>query len=82
MRNVSSGTIARTVVLALAMINQILCIMGISPIPIDDEAIIEIITTGAVIGAALWSWWKNNSFTKEAIAADVQMHRLKDVRYK
>ncbi len=80
MRNVSSGTIARTVVLALAMINQILCIMGISPIPIDDEAIIEVITTGAMIITALWSWWKNNSFTKEAIASDGQMHWMKNNR--
>ena len=80
MRNVSSGTIARTVVLALAMINQILCIVGISPIPIDDEAIVELITTGAMIITALWSWWKNNSFTREAIAADVQMHSMKDNR--
>ena len=80
MRNVSSGTIARTVVLALAMINQILCIMGISPIPIDDEAIIEVVTTGAMIGAALWSWWKNNSFTKAAIISDKEMHMMKETR--
>ena len=80
MKNISSGTIARTVVLALAMINQILCIVGISPIPIDDEAIVELITTGAMIITALWAWWKNNSFTKEAIASDVQMHSMKESR--
>ena len=78
MRNVSSGTIARTVVLALAMVNQILCIMGISPIPIDDEAIVELITTGAMIITALWAWWKNNSFSQAAIDADKQMHEIKD----
>ncbi len=80
MEKITTGTIARTVVLALAVINQILCIMGISPIPIDDEAIVELITTGAMIITALWSWWKNNSFTKAAIISDKEMHMMKETR--
>ena len=36
-----------------------------------------IVTTGIMIGIALWNWWKNNSFTKKAIAADKYMETLK-----
>lgn len=82
MKNITTGTIIRTLLLLLALGNQILCILGLSPIPIDDETIIEFVTTGAVIITSVMAFWKNNSFTKEAIAADVQMRKLKDVRYK
>ena len=70
MNKISSGTIARTIVLALAIVNQILCIMGLSPIPIDDEVVVELITTSAMVVTAMLAWWKNNSFTQKAIAAD------------
>lgn len=35
------------------------------------------ICTGFTVGAALAAWWKNNSFTPEAIEADDFMTRLK-----
>ena len=54
--------------------------MGISPIPIDDEVLSQAITSGATVILAVLAWWKNNSFTKEAIAADVQMHSMKENR--
>jgi hypothetical protein len=34
-------------------------------------------TTSIMIGVALWNWWKNNSFTKKAIAADKYKETLK-----
>jgi SPP1 family holin len=37
--NISAGTIARTIILALAIINQVLTVTGHSPLPIEDEAI-------------------------------------------
>lgn len=69
-RKISSGTITRTVLLILALGNQILTITGHSPIPIADEVVIEFISTGAVIVTSLIAFWKNNSFTQKAIAAD------------
>ena len=35
------------------------------------------ISAGFTVGAALAAWWKNNSFTPEAIEADDFMARLK-----
>lgn len=73
-KKIELGTIIRTVVLALALINQVLTMSGHSPIPISDEQVTEVITLVATIGAAIWSWWKNNSFTQAAIEADQVLH--------
>lgn len=75
---VSTPTIIRTVVLLLALVNNCLTMAGISPLPIEDEQITELLSMVFTIGAAVWSWWKNNSFTKAAIAGDNLMHSLKD----
>ena len=67
----------RTVILALALINQILSAFGKAVIPIEDETLKELITAGLTISASVWSWWKNNSVTPEAIAADEYLKELK-----
>ena len=76
-RTVSVGTITRTAVLALALINQILSALGKSVLPIESAQLEQLISTGFTVGAALAAWWKNNSFTPEAIEADEFMARLK-----
>lgn len=67
---ISSGTIARTVVLALALVNQVLSMLGYKIIPIEDEQVNDFITMLFTIGSALAAWWKNNSFTEAAIEGD------------
>ena len=76
-KNVSSGTITRTIILLLALVNQILAYFGISPLQIADEDIGTVITILFTIGASVVSWWKNNSFTKTAIQADELKRNLK-----
>ena len=73
---VSPATWARTAVLILALLNQILSATGHSPIPVESEELERLISTGLTVGAAIWAWWKNNSFTKEAIAADNYLDSL------
>jgi SPP1 family holin len=75
--NIKKETIIRTVVLALALINQILTALGYSMIPIDDDLITELLSLAFTIGASVWAWWKNNSFTKNAIEADKVLDTLK-----
>lgn len=70
MNTIKTETIVRTVVLILALVNNCLVMAGHSPLPIDDEQITELLSMVFTIGAALWAWWKNNSFTQAAIAAD------------
>lgn len=67
---VSSGTIARTIVLVLALVNQVLSMLGYKIIPIEDEQVNDFITMLFTIGSALAAWWKNNSFTEAAIEGD------------
>lgn len=75
--NITAGTIARTAVLLLALTNQMLSAMGKSPLPIESTTVEQLVTAGITTIAALVAWWKNNSFTKEAIVADKEYDRLK-----
>ena len=74
---VKTETIIRTIVLILALINQVLAIYGKDKIPITEDEIYQLITLVFTIGSALWAWWKNNSFTQPAIKADEYMEKLR-----
>ena len=75
--NISAGTIARTAVLLLALVNQILSACGKPVLPIESAQLEQLVTTGITTVAALVSWWENNSVTQEAIKADAEYARLK-----
>lgn len=75
--SIKKDTIIRTVCLVLALINQALTLAGKSPLPIEDAQVTELLSLVFTICASLWAWWKNNSFTQAAIAADEVMHDLK-----
>lgn len=75
--SVKTATIVRTICLVLALANQLLSATGHAVLPIEDEQVEVLVTTIATIGVAVWNWWKNNSFTKPAIAADNYMAKLK-----
>ena len=74
---VKSETIIRTIVLILALANQVLAIYGKQKIPITEDEVYQLVTLIITIGSALWAWWKNNSFTQPAIKADEYMERLR-----
>ena len=69
---ISPATLARTAALALALTNQVLSATGHRVLPIES-AELEL-----TIATALVSWWKNNSFTPEAIEADDFLCQLKE----
>lgn len=77
MKNITSGTIARTIVLALALFNQIMAVSGHAPLNISEEEAYQIVSLICTIGAAGVAWWKNNSFTSAAIEADKTMYAIK-----
>lgn len=74
---ISAGTIARTIILLLSLINQCLSMAGVSPLPIEDKQVEAIITTAWTVIAALIAWWKNNSFTQAALAGDALKDEIK-----
>ena len=76
--NITSGTIARTIILVLALVNQILTATGHSVINVLDESVNTLISTGFTIVTAIVAWWKNNSFTQSALKADEVMREGKE----
>ena len=76
--NITAGTIARTIVLALALVNQVLTATGHSVINISDDTVNTLISTGFTVVTAVVAWWKNNSFTSAAIEADKMKEQLKE----
>lgn len=75
--NITAGTIARTFILLLALVNQCLSMAGVPLLPIADEQIETLVTTSWTVIAAVLAWWKNNSFTQAAIRADRTKDTLK-----
>ena len=74
---ISKGTIIRTALLILAIINNLLSIFGKAVLPITDEQLEMVVSTVITIVVAIVNWWKNNSFTKPALEGDVLMNRLR-----
>ena len=75
---VKTETIIRTIVLILALANQVLAIYGKQAIPITEDDVYQTVTISVTVGSALWAWWKNNSFTGPAIEADEYMEKLRE----
>ena len=75
---VSPDTIARTIVLALELINQLLINTGKTPIPIMEDDVYQLVSIIFTIVTAVIAWWYNNSFTKHAVRADAYMKALKN----
>ena len=76
-KKIEAGTIVRTVVLAVALVNQTLIIAGKNPLPFTDDEVGQGVSMLLTVGAALWAWWRNNSFTQAAIEADEKLHGKK-----
>ena len=77
MKNVKSDTIARTVCLLLAIINQVLAVAGKEILPFAENDVYQLCSLLATIISSAVAWWKNNSFTPEAITCDEKLAELK-----
>lgn len=75
---VNAGTITRTIVLALALFNQVMSATGHAVLPIEDADVEQLVSSIFTIAAAGVTFWKNNSFTKPALEADKVLKELKN----
>lgn len=64
---ISAATITRFIVLALALINQVLSVTGHPILPIDEAQVETLVSTLFTIGAALVGYWYDNDITAQAI---------------
>lgn len=74
---VDAGTIARTIVLGLGLINMVIAQLGYVPLDIADSQIYQAVSDIVLIGGAVFAWWKNNPFTKNAKIAQETLKELK-----
>lgn len=75
---IQPDTIARTIVLALALLNQLLAIFGKGSIQIAESDIYQVVSIIWTIVSAVIAWWWNNSFTQYAIRADGYLDSLRN----
>ncbi len=71
-------TIIRTVIFYVALINMILTQCGINILQFVDEETYQTVSCVITAIVSVWTWWKNNSVTKEAIQADELLDELKN----
>lgn len=77
-RKITKGTIARTIMLGIVLINLILKHFGIDAINVSESEILTLIEAIIEVAVILISFWKNNSFTQNAIKADEFLKTLKE----
>lgn len=65
------NTITRLVILILALVNQIANMFGVYTNLSVNPELMDVVSMGIVIVAALWCYWKNNSWTENAKICDV-----------
>lgn len=75
---VDSGTIIRTVLLVVAIVNQILVASGKNPLPFSEDQIYTALSGIFTVCTVLAAWWKNNNFTQAALQAQELLDAIKE----
>lgn len=70
-------TIIRTIITFMALLNSVLVMCNKNPLPYSETQLYAALSGIMSVLSTLWSWWKNNSFTQEAIEADELLRELK-----
>jgi SPP1 family holin len=74
----SKSTIIRTLVLLILLVNQgVFLFTGNTLFVFDEAQIEEYVTYFVTVAAAIWAWWKNNSFTRKAVESDEYLKNSK-----
>lgn len=74
---ISKGTIIRTIALAVVLINLLLKALGKPLIDYDEGTVMYWLEYIIEIAVILVTFWKNNSFSENAIKADEFLKQLK-----
>ena len=81
-KNGKENAVFRIIVLVILIINQILIILGHDPLPYDENQIYEFVSTLGLAIYSIYTSYKNNNFTQEALAGQSEVERLKKARRK
>ena len=55
-KKVSPDTIARTIILVIALVNTVLTMSGKNPLPFADDDIYTAVSIIATLAASAWAW--------------------------
>lgn len=75
---ISKGTIVRTIMLVIVIINLILKRLGYNIINVSESEVLSFVEMLIEIAVIVVSFWKNNSYTEKAIKADRFLQKLKE----
>ena len=75
---ITTGTIVRTIMLFLVLINLILKQTGRPIIEIQEGTVASFVETVVELGTIVVAWWENNSFTHNARKADDYLKKLNE----
>ncbi len=75
LKGVTAEVWTRTGILFLALVNQAVATLRIKSGETDADSFAVFASYALVVIGALWSWWKNNSFTKRAQEADKRTNK-------
>lgn len=76
-KKVKAGTWVRLILLVVSLVNMALAAAGKAPISADYDELYTIVSIVFSVIVGLESYWKNNSFTSAAQAADEYLHNQK-----
>lgn len=76
---ISKGTIVRTVMLVIVVINMILKHFGHDIINVSESEILSAVEMLIELAVIAVTFWKNNSFTDKAIKADEFLKNLRGI---
>ena len=74
---VKNSTWIRLIMLVLSLVNLILGAFGIAPITFDENELYAVVSVIFAVITGIVTFWKNNSFTSAAQAADEYLHNQK-----
>ena len=74
---VKNSTWIRLIMLVLSLVNLILGAFGIAPITFDENELYAVVSVIFAVITGIVAFWKNNSFTSAAQAADEYLHNQK-----
>lgn len=75
---ISKGTIVRTIMIILVIVNMILGHLGYDLINVEENEVLEFVETIIEIAIIAVGFWKNNSFSEKAIKADKFLQELRE----
>ena len=75
---ISKGTIVRTIMIIIVIVNMVLQHFGLDIINVEESQVLSLVEVLLELAIIIVGFWKNNSFTDKAIKADEFLKTLKE----